>query len=148
MREQMPMPPIERRDDRALVEQRQETEARFFHGLSDLTRLRIVEILLDEGEQNVWQLVEALGQSQDRVSNHLACLRWCGYVDSRREGMYVYYRVSDPRVRQLIALARSIIAENATAILNVYPDIGEERPTCSRRRHADGARRHTGNGVA
>ena len=117
MSEQMPMPQIERRDDPALVEQRQEIEAKFFHGLSDLTRLRIVEILLDEGEQNVSQLVTALGQSQGRVSNHLACLRWCGYVDSRREGKYVYYRVSDPRVRQLITLARAIIADNATAIL-------------------------------
>ena len=36
-----------------LAEQRQEIEAKFFHSLSDLTRLRIVELLLDEGEKNV-----------------------------------------------------------------------------------------------
>lgn len=101
-----------------LAAQRQEIEAKFFHGLSDLTRLRIVEVLLDEGEQNVSELVAALGQSQGRISNHLACLRWCGYVDSRREGKFVYYRVSDPRVRQLLELARSVIADNAAAILS------------------------------
>ncbi len=101
-----------------LVAQRQEIEAKFFHGLSDLTRLRIVELLLDEGEQNVSALVATLGQSQGRISNHLACLRWCGYVDSRREGKFVYYRVSDPRVRQLLELARSVIADNAAAILS------------------------------
>lgn len=101
-----------------LAEQRQDITAKFFHGLSDLTRLRIVELLLDEGEQNVSDLVTALGQSQGRISNHLACLRWCGYVDSRREGKYVYYRVSDPRVRHLIELARSIIADNAAAIFS------------------------------
>ncbi len=103
-------------EDDATV-QRQEIEARFFHGLSDLTRLRIVELLLDEGEKNVSELVAALGQSQSRISNHLACLRWCGYVDSRREGKYIYYRVSDPRIRQLLEVARAVMADHASAIL-------------------------------
>ena len=97
------------------IEQRLAITAKFFHGLSDLTRLRIVEVLL-EGEKNVSELVAVLGQPQSRVSNHLACLRWCGYVDSRRDGKFVYYRVADPRVRQLLDLARSIIADNAAAI--------------------------------
>src|ERR671914_718272 len=97
-------------------EQRLAVTAKFFHGLSDLTRLRIVEILLD-GEKNVSELVVLLGQPQSRVSNHLACLRWCGYVDSRRAGKFVYYRVSDPRVRQLLEVARAVIADNAAAIV-------------------------------
>jgi DNA-binding transcriptional ArsR family regulator len=101
----------------ALAEQRQEITAKFFHGLSDLTRLKIVERLLNQGEQSVSELVSALGQPQSRVSNHLACLRWCGYVDSRRDGKFVYYRVSDPRVRQLVELAREVIADHAAAIL-------------------------------
>ena len=99
------------------LDQRLAVTAKFFHGLSDLTRLRIVELLLD-GEKNVSELVAALGQPQSQVSNHLACLRWCGYVDSRREGKFVYYRVSDPRVRQLLELARGVIADNAAAILS------------------------------
>lgn len=97
--------------------QRDEVTAKFFHGLSDLTRLKIVELLLDEGEQNVSTLVARLGQPQSQVSNHLACLRWCGYVDSRRDGKFVYYRVADPRVRQIIELARSVIVDHAAAIL-------------------------------
>jgi DNA-binding transcriptional ArsR family regulator len=101
----------------AAVEQRLAVTTKFFHGLSDLTRLRIVELLLD-GEKNVSELMALLGQPQSRVSNHLACLRWCGYVDSRREGKFVYYRISDPRVRQLITLAREVIADNAAAILS------------------------------
>lgn len=103
-------------DDEA-TQQRRLVVARFFHGLSDLTRLRIIEFLLD-GEKNVSELVVALEQPQSRVSNHLACLRWCGYVDSRRAGKYVYYRVADPRVRQLLELAREVIADNAAAILS------------------------------
>ncbi len=108
----------ERAVESELTAQRQEITAKFFHGLSDLTRLRIVELLLDEGEKNVGELVSILGQPQSRVSNHLACLRWCGYVDSRREGKFVYYRVSDPRVRQLLELGRGVIADNAAAILS------------------------------
>jgi len=101
-----------------LTELQQEVTAKFFHGLSDLTRLRIIELLLDDGERNVSDLVAVLGQSQGRISNHLACLRWCGYVDSRRDGKFVYYRVTDPRVRQLIELARNVIADNAAAIVS------------------------------
>jgi DNA-binding transcriptional ArsR family regulator len=104
--------------DTGIVEQRQEITAKFFHGLSDLTRLRIVELLLEEGEKNVSELVAALGQPQSRVSNHLACLRWCGYVDSRRDGKFIYYRISDPRVQQLVTLARGVIADHAAAILS------------------------------
>ena len=40
------------------------------------------------------------------------------YVDSRREGKFIYYRVSDPRVRQILALARGVIADNAAAIVS------------------------------
>jgi len=101
----------------AELEQRLAITAKFFHGLADLTRLRIVDVLLDEGEKNVSDLVALLGQPQSRVSNHLACLRWCGYVDSRRAGKFVYYRVADPRVRDLVALARSVLADNAEAML-------------------------------
>ena len=108
------------REDVALEDaayQRLAVTAKFFHGLSDLTRLRIVEVLL-KGERNVSELVTLLGQPQSRVSNHLACLRWCGYVDRRREGKFVYYRVADPRIRQLVELARSVIADNAASVLS------------------------------
>src|SRR5215210_3406969 len=98
-------------------EQRLAVTAKFFHGLSDLTRLRIVELLLD-GEKNVSELVALLGQPQSRVSNHLACLRWCGYVDSRRDGKFVYCRIADTRIRHLVEVARAVIADNAAAILS------------------------------
>lgn len=100
-----------------LSEQRVDVTVKFFRGLTDPTRLRIVELLLDEGEKNVSELVAALGQPQSRMSSHLACLRWCGYVSSRREGKYIYYRIADERVATLLELARSIISEHANAIL-------------------------------
>jgi ArsR family transcriptional regulator, cadmium/lead-responsive transcriptional repressor len=89
--------------------------ARVFHGLSDPTRLRIVQLLL-AGEKNVGELVQELGAPQGRVSSHLMCLRWCGFVTTRRQGKHVYYRVSDPRVAELVRLAHHLLVEHAQAI--------------------------------
>jgi DNA-binding transcriptional ArsR family regulator len=83
--------------------------ARVFAGISDPTRLHIVLVLLD-GERNVGELVSVVGASQGRVSMHLQCLRWCGFVESERRGKYVYYRVRDERVQELINLARAFAA--------------------------------------
>lgn len=89
--------------------------AKFFHGLSNPTRLRIVEALLD-GERSVGQLVEAVGASQSLVSNQLACLKWCGYVTARQQGKFMLYRITDERVRTILQLAREIVADNAEHI--------------------------------
>ena len=88
---------------------------RFFQLLADPTRVRIVELLL-EGEKNVSELVERLGVPQARVSSHLGCLRWCGYIGTRREGKFIYYRVTDPRVSEMMRLARTILVDNAEAV--------------------------------
>ncbi len=93
------------------------TEAlvRFFHGLDDPTRVAILELLL-EGEKSVGELVERLGRFQGRVSSHLACLRWCGYVRTRREGRNVYYALADQRIRDLLVLAHDLAGEHAAAL--------------------------------
>ena len=85
---------------------------KFFKGLGDPTRLRIVEILL-ERERNVSELIKLLHVSQSNISNHLACLKWCGYITSRKEGTSVYYQITDDRVRKIVGLARAIIADHA-----------------------------------
>ena len=66
-------------------------------------------LLLLEHERNVSELVSLVGTSQGRVSIHLQCLRWCGFVESERRGKFVYYRVGDPRVRQLVKLAQEMV---------------------------------------
>ena len=82
--------------------------ARFFKGLGDPIRLRILE-LLRGGERSVGEIVERLGLPQNTVSMHLGCLRWCGYVETRRDGRYVYYSLGDPRVSQIVELARGLL---------------------------------------
>ena len=87
--------------------------AKYFRGLGDPTRVRILQLLADDGELAVSELVTRLGQSQPKVSNHLACLRWCGFVTTRREHPSVYYRVADDRVIELLTLGRGLLADNA-----------------------------------
>ncbi len=89
--------------------------ARVFHGLSDPTRMRIVQLLL-EGEKNVGELVTALDIPQGRISSHLMCLRWCGFVTTRRAGRFVYYRISDTRVIDLVRIAQELLVDNAQTI--------------------------------
>jgi DNA-binding transcriptional ArsR family regulator len=90
-----------------------ELVGKYFRALGDPTRVRILELLGEHGELSVSELVDRLGQSQPKVSNHLACLRWCGFVHTRRDHPTVYYRVADRRVTQLLALGRALLADNA-----------------------------------
>ncbi len=112
-------------DALAGVRQRAEVLARFFRGLDDPTRVLILELLVT-GEKRVSELVELIGSPQGRISSHLGCLRWCGYVTTRREGRSVYYRLADDRVRALLRIAQELMAENAQALLAcgvVSPDV-------------------------
>jgi ArsR family transcriptional regulator len=65
-----------------------------FQALSDETRLRILGLLL-AGEVCVCHIHESLKLSQPKVSRHLAYLRKAGLVDTRREGLWVHYRLAD-----------------------------------------------------
>lgn len=86
--------------------------AKYFRGLGDPTRLRILELLRDEGELSVGELVTRLGLPQPKVSNHLACLRWCGFIEARREHRTVYNRIADERVEQMLELAHAVLEDN------------------------------------
>jgi DNA-binding transcriptional ArsR family regulator len=87
--------------------------AKYFRTFGNPTRLEILELLREHGELNVHELVEHVGSSQPQVSNHLACLRWCGLVTTRREHRQVNYRLADERVEEMLALARSLLQGNA-----------------------------------
>lgn len=89
-----------------------ELVAKYFRALGEPTRLRILELLAEE-ELSVSEIVDRLRLPQPKVSNHLACLRWCGFVASRRDHRVVHYRLADGRVTEAIDLARSLLADNA-----------------------------------
>ena len=85
--------------------------AKYFRGFGDPTRLRILGLLRHE-ERSVGELVAALKQPQPKVSNHLACLRWCGFVVAERRGKRVFYRLADERVAQVIDVTKGLLVDN------------------------------------
>ena len=105
-----------------------EVVARFFRALADPARLRLLEFLLP-AEHTVSECVQHIGLSQGRVSAHLACLADCGYVQARRSGRFAWYKVADPRVADLVMLARSLAADNAAALadcVRITPDPAQQ----------------------
>lgn len=87
--------------------------AKYFKVLADPARVRVLELLQHSGEMSVGELTEALELGRTNVSNHLACLRWCGFVVTRREHRTVHYRVPDARVGELLGLGRALLEDNA-----------------------------------
>src|SRR5918999_381989 len=86
--------------------------AKFFNGFANSTRLSILLLLAQRGEMKVGKLVDELGAPQPRVSDHLRCLAWCGYVQVRREGRNAYYSVADERVLEVLRLGESLLRDN------------------------------------
>lgn len=89
--------------------------ARLFKSLADETRLRILALLLAEEKLCVCDLMAALELPQSTVSRHLAQLKNAGWVDDRREGVWVYYSLlasDSPHRRELQEhLARYLATE-------------------------------------
>lgn len=107
-------PPIVERGPAQLADT--ELMARLFRAMGDATRLRILELLLDQGELHQAEIVRRLGAAQPRVSEHLGCLLWCGFIERREEGRRSLYRVSDRRVRSLLGQARGFLDRNEAQI--------------------------------
>jgi DNA-binding transcriptional ArsR family regulator len=102
---------------KALPPELLEHVAERFRVLGDATRLGIVRILLDDGEQNVGEIVDRLGTSQANVSKHLRVLHDAKIVTRRAEGTAAYYSVIDPSLMPLCAIVcdrlREQVADDA-----------------------------------
>jgi len=103
-------------------------KAQFFRTLGHPARVRILQ-LLREGEMSVGALQAALDLDSSGTSQQLAALRRQGLVVSRREGTSVLYRLKDPRVLELLALTRAILAENLQENRALLADLKREERT-------------------
>jgi ArsR family transcriptional regulator len=83
-------------------------KAQLFRVLGHPVRIRMLELLSD-GERTVGDLQAELSLDSSSTSQHLAALRQQGVLDSRRAGTSVYYRIRDPSVTQLLAVAKQIL---------------------------------------
>lgn len=80
-----------------------------FKALADSTRLRMLMLLVMEGELCVCELTHALDEIQPKISRHLAQLRESGVVLDRRQGQWIYYRINP----DLPGWAREVLSTTA-----------------------------------
>lgn len=87
---------------------------RLLRALADKTRLRLLN-LIGNDEVCVCFFVEILGESQPKISRHLAYLRRAGIVGVRREGKWMHYRIVDPpnpHAARVLSEVRACLAED------------------------------------
>lgn len=125
----------------------------YFKGLSDINRLRIVNLLL-QGELCGCDIQYVVGSSQSNVSRHLTYLKRSGLVEDRRAGFRVYYRLMDdrrPEFKTLVSYLRGALKDNVfladlkrlkQAIKNGACSISEGIPVQSQASSARSSARH------
>jgi ArsR family transcriptional regulator len=91
-----------------------ELHASICQTLANPKRLEVIDRLRD-GEQSVSELAEAMKIGQANLSQHLAIMRQKGIVATRREGLNVYYRLSNPKIIKACDLMRQVLLEHLEA---------------------------------
>lgn len=87
-----------------------EIHAEICKTLGNAKRIEILNVLQD-GELSVSEIADILGISSANVSQHLAVMKQKGILTARREGINIYYKVSNPKVNQACALMREVLLE-------------------------------------
>ena len=90
-----------------------EEQAKVFKSFCDEKRLRILE-LLRSGEKCACILIDATGMGQSALSYHMKILCESGIVDSRQEGKWTHYRISENGSKYAITLLREITSVRAS----------------------------------
>jgi len=88
--------------DFAVFESNAAMVAQILRALANERRLMILCKLVEWGEASVNSLADAVGLSQSALSQHLARMREKGFVDFRREGQTLWYRICEPRIEILL----------------------------------------------
>ena len=86
-----------------------EVKANLFKGLAHPFRIRLLELLSDSPELTVSALQAETELEPSHLSQHLSVLRRHHLVVSERRGSHVFYRLADPRIRELLAVARALL---------------------------------------
>lgn len=88
----------------------------FYKCLSEETRLRCLLLIQSEDELCVCELMEALNESQPKVSRHLAQLRNCGLLTDRRQGQWVFYSINQALPEWMHTVLTETLTNNALFI--------------------------------
>ncbi|HEX6135493.1 MAG TPA: metalloregulator ArsR/SmtB family transcription factor [Longimicrobiales bacterium] len=92
-----------------------------FKVLGEPARLNILNSLR-EGERTVTDIMDATGLGQANVSRHLQLLHGLGFVERRKDGLYVYYRLADDDVFTLCDLMCGRLEREADVRARLLPE--------------------------
>lgn len=90
----------------------------FYKCLADETRLRCLLLIMDQQELCVCELMQALDESQPKISRHLAQLRNCGLLTDKRQGQWVFYSINSELAEWAISILSATLAANSEFISN------------------------------
>jgi len=109
-----------------------QVKADFFKTLAHPARIRVLELLRD-GEQSVGQLIPEVGIEASHLSQQLGILRRANVIQGRKEGSTVRYSVTDPRIFELLEVAKAILTSTLTESSQLLAELEGiefvERPT-------------------
>jgi DNA-binding transcriptional ArsR family regulator len=108
--------PVANEGDAYELTRSDEIVAKYFRVLGDPLRLAVLRLLNERGELSVDDIRQTLGCKQARLSNQLACLRWCDFVTTRRDGNRIYYSIAEPVIPDLLRLADVALKNQAERI--------------------------------
>ncbi len=99
------------RSDSLLSSPLYQVKAEFFRTLGHPARIRVLE-LLKGGERPVSELLPEVGIEASHLSQQLGVMRRAGIIQSRKVGASVYYSVGDPKLFELLDVAKRIITSS------------------------------------
>ncbi|MEK3785868.1 MULTISPECIES: ArsR/SmtB family transcription factor [Paenibacillus] len=103
----------------------QQFKADFFKALAHPMRIRILELLSD-GDKTVNELQSILGSEGSAVSQQLAVLRSKNVVQGSKDGTSVIYSLRDPRIKDLLVVAKQIFDNHLVDAISLLEDIRKE----------------------
>lgn len=83
-----------------------------FKAISDPTRLKIL-YLLQDGELCVCEIINVLEKPQSTISHHLNVLKKAGFIQGRKEGLWIHYQLTNPKLLELIDNLTDLIKKTA-----------------------------------
>src|SRR5712691_1917166 len=100
-------------------------KADFFKTLGHPARIRILELLRD-GECSVGELIPGVGIEPSHLSQQLGILRRANILQVRKEGAAVRYSVTDPRIFELLEVARAILTSSLAGSSKLLAELREQ----------------------
>ncbi len=111
-------------------------KAELFKSLAHPIRVRALEKLV-MGEESVGELAEQLDLEVTQLSQQLAVLRRANVVTTRRDGNTIYYSVRDPRMSQLLAIAKQLLMAHLEDSRTILDSLEKEGSRTARKQTAE-----------